>query len=119
MSACVSSGGQSSRTALRSRQRVDFGTGEESVDLGTKSHTFVAVAMSACVSSGGQSSRTALRSRQRVDFGTGEESVDLVVQRPLVLDQLAGKPACTLEQLAVGAQTREAELRKAGLARSE
>ena len=33
MSARASSSGQSTRSALRSRQRVDLGTGEEAVDL--------------------------------------------------------------------------------------
>src|SRR3954452_20183129 len=58
-------------------------------------------------------------SRQRRDLRAGEETVDLVVQRPLVGDQLSGQLARPFEQLAVGAQAREAELRKARLARAE
>ena len=52
-------------------------------------------------------------------LAVGEEAVDLVVQRAFVVDELLGELARPLEQVTVGAQARETELREAGLARAE
>src|SRR5215475_14107033 len=87
--------------------------------LWTRSHTLVAVAMSARGGSSGQSTRTAQPSRQRIDLRTGEKTVDFVVQRAFVGDQLLRELARPLEQLPIGAQTREAELRQPRLPRAE
>src|SRR3954470_1750696 len=58
-------------------------------------------------------------SGKRVPLDLAEEAVRLLDERPLVLYERGRHVARPLEQRAVGAQAREAEVADAGLARAE
>ena len=63
-----------------------------------------------------------MRSRPSAQAETSrlaEDPLDLVVERPRLVDELCRRGARALEQLAVGAQPREAEVGEPGLARAE
>src|SRR5437762_1409142 len=60
-----------------------------------------------------------MRLRERARLGVPEQPLDLLVERPDVVDELACDFARALEQRAIGAQAREAEVGQTCLPRPE
>ena len=115
------SGQRANRSVASSRRAADE-VRRVAVDLALEAEP-VAVVLDRPLDVGDQQDRRDARqlhaSTLRGELAVGEEALDLVVQRAGVVDELAGRLARPLDQVAVGAQAREAEVGEAGLARAE